>query len=100
MSDNPTPALAPEVSPLLEADPNSVNILTAERIDDIFNKKPILLTDADLQQAVEYYRRERDRYKVESQEKDQKKTAAGPRRRAGPAPKSVSEALQSGMDLL
>lgn len=96
MSDpSPPPSpLAPEVSPLLEADPNSINALIAERIDEIFNKPPALLTDEDLRVQVEYYRRERERFLLESQ---QKPVRQGPRKKA---PTSVKEAIASTIDLL
>lgn len=96
MSDNNPPApLAPAVSPLLEADPNSVNELIANRIDEIFNKPPALLTDDDLRVQVEYYRRERLRFLLESQNKPAR--ASGPRKKT---PTSVSDALGSDVDLL
>jgi len=99
MSDPTTrPALAPEVSPLTEADPNSLNILIQERIDEIFNKKPTLLTDDDLRVIVEYYQKERLRFKAESQIKEAKpKAPAGARRKV---PTSVAEALSTSLDLL
>ena len=90
----PTSPLAPEVSPLLEADPNSINELIQQRIDDIFNKPPALLTDDDLRVQVEYYRRERQRFLIESQNKPAR---SAPRRKT---PTSVSDALDSSADLL
>jgi hypothetical protein len=96
----PSPsALAPEVSPLAEADPNSLNTLIQERIDEIFNKKPTLLTDNDLRVIVEYYQKERLRFKAESQVKESKSKApaAAARRKA---PTSVAEAMSTSMDLL
>ena len=97
MSDEPTEPspLAPEVSPLAEADPNSVNVFIQERVDEIFNTPPALLTDEKLQVAVEYYRRERARFLLESQNKPAR--ATGPRRKA---PTSVQDALDSSADLL
>ena len=96
MSDNNVSPLAPEVSPLLEADPNSINELIQGRLDDIFNKPPLLLSDDDLRIAVEYYRKERARFMVESQTK----AAAGPRGPRKKTPTSVSDALASTSDLL
>lgn len=97
MSDEPTTPspLAPETSPLAEADPNSINAFIQERVDAIFNKPPALLTDNDLQVAVEYYRKERARFVLESQNKPAR--ATGPRKKA---PTSVSEALKSSLDLI
>ena len=96
MSDQPgISPLAPIVSPLTEADPNSVNELIADRIDAIFNKKPLDLTNADLRLQIEYYRRERQRFLVESQAK----IAAGPKVRK-PVPTSVADAIASTQDLL
>lgn len=92
----PTSPLAPEVSPLLEADPNSINTFIQERVDKIFNKPPLLLSDEDLKVAVEYYRNERVRFAKESLNKESK-----PRVKAGTkAPKSVKEALASIEDLI
>jgi hypothetical protein len=91
MSDSP---LAPQTSPLLEADPNSLNELIQERINDIFNTPPLQLTDDKLRVAVEYFRRERERFVKESAEKPQR---TGPRKKT---PTSVSEALSSSADLL
>lgn len=75
-------------SPLSEADPNSVNTLIAERITDIFNKPPLSVTDSDLNAMVDYYQRERMRFKAESQLKEQR-----PRGTARRKPESVAEAL-------
>lgn len=97
MSDIPTEPtpLAPAVSPLAEADPNSINAFIAERVDAIFNKPPALLTDDDLKIAVEYYRKERARFLIESQNKPAR--ATGPRRKV---PTSIADALNSTTDLL
>ena len=89
----PISPLAPDVSPLAEADPNSINELIQQRIDDIFNKPPALLTDEDLKFQCEYYRRERARFLIESQTKPVRATT---RRKA---PTSVKEALESSSDL-
>lgn len=98
MSDEPQDQpLAPVESPLVEADPNSINTLIAGRIDDIFNKPPLLLSDEDLRFTVEYYRRERARFMTESAAKEAKPRVAGKRRAV---PKSVAEAIQSSVDLL
>jgi hypothetical protein len=97
MSDN-TPSLEPiGGSPLTEADPNSLNELIQERITDLFNKKPISVSDADLIQMVEYYRRERVRFKAESLAKEQKEPKPRGAKRA--TPKSVVEALASAEEL-
>lgn len=88
--------LSPTVSPLGEADPNSVNVLIAERITDIFNKPPLLVNDMDLELMIEYYQRERVRFKAESEIKEQR-----PRTKGRKVPDSVGEALaQATVDLL
>jgi hypothetical protein len=100
MSDKEIPIspLAPEVSPLTEADPNALNELISQRIDDIFNKPPLLLNDSELQVMVEYYRKERQRFMQESILKESKpRAASGPRKAA---PKSVAEAIANSADLL
>jgi len=89
----PASPLAPAISPLAEADPNSVNALIADCIDEIFNKNPLALTDADLQVQIDYYRRERQRFLVESEAK----IAEGPKKRR-PVPKSVAQALTPAED--
>ena len=100
MSDTPLPTLAPMVSPLLEADPNSVNDLIAERINQIMNKPPFDITvdgdDSDIAVLVAYHRRERARFLLEAQAK-----TAGPRSGARKkAPGSVAEALVANADLI
>lgn len=85
--------LAPETSPLVEADPNSLNELIQGRIDEIFNKPPLMLSDDDLRLQVEYYRRERLRFLKESENKPPR---SGPRKKT---PTSVSDALSSSTDL-
>lgn len=93
-----TSPLAPAVSPLLEADANSINDFIEDRVNEIFNKKPLLLSDDDLRIAVGYYRQERQRFMVESQAKANKApSATGGRRKT---PTSVSDALSSSADLL
>jgi DUF438 domain-containing protein len=88
---NPEPSpLAPEISPLTEADPLAVNILISSRLDSIFNKNPLELTDEDIRLTVEYYRKERARFITESQAKE----AAGPRVKKTP-PKSVAEVTKT-----
>ena len=67
----------PPPSPLLKADPNSINELIKERIDEIMNIPPLakdaegnyLLTDDKLRLQVRYYQQERLRFLKESQEK-------------------------------
>lgn len=89
MSDEPPPSpLAPKVSPLGEADPNSLNGLIDERIDDIFNRKPQLITDADLRFMVEYYQSKRLTFLQESQVKELK-----PKGQRRAAPTTVADAL-------
>jgi predicted ATP-binding protein involved in virulence len=106
MSDNQSPAspLSPVVSPLLEADPNSLNELIQERIDEIMNIRPLMkdqngnyiLTDAKLTEMVNYYRKKRVIFLKESQQKELK-----PReKRQKKPPASVAEALASSEDLL
>lgn len=99
MSDT-KPTLAPAVSPLLEADPNSINDLIADRISQIMNKPPFDITidgdDSDIAVLVAYHRRERARFILEAQTK-----TAGPR--SGPrkkAPASVAAALAGTADLI
>lgn len=92
----PPSPLAPAVSPLEEADPNSLNDLISSRIDAIFNKPPREITDDDLSAMVNYYRKERFRFMAESQAKE----AAGPKPRRKPVPTSVADALASNADLL
>jgi hypothetical protein len=104
MSDNTNndiAPLAPEVSPLLEADPSSVNEFIAHRLNDIFNKPPLTLSDDDLKVAVDYYRRERARFQIESMSKPPRaaKGTVTPKAKKA-APKSVAEALASTLDLL
>ena len=92
MSDEaPVSALAPEVSPLAEADPNALNEFIEKRVDEIFNRRPGEgWTDAELQIMIGYYRKDRERFKLESE----KKLAEGPKtRKKGPAPTSVKSAM-------
>lgn len=94
MSETPQISpLAPEVSPLVEADPNSVNEFIQSRVDEIFNTPPMLVTDEMLRIGVEYYRKERARFLIESQNKP---VRAGPRKKV---PTSVKDALDSSSDL-
>lgn len=103
MSDQPNP-LAPAVSPLIEADPNSINELIQQRVNDIFNIPPLkrdadgnfVLDDAKLSIAIEYYRKERLRFMSEAATK----AATAPRAAKKTVPKSVAEALASTADLL
>ena len=100
MSDEPTsPApLAPAVSPLEQADPNSINeLIDSERLDRIFNTPALNLTDDDIRFQIEYYRKERHRFLLESQQKEANKAA--PRAKKA-APKSVADALVSSADLI
>ena len=101
-----SPLAPPGDSPLKEAEPGSINELIKDRIDEIFNIRPTekddegnyLLTDRKLDQMVEYYRKERTRFLVESQEKEAKAATKGTRKAV---PKSVAEALATrGEDLL
>jgi hypothetical protein len=86
MSDAASP-LTPATSPLTEADPNSLNELVSERLNEIFNKPPLSVSDDDLRLMVLYYQKERLRFKQESLEKESKPKT----RRTTPA--SVKEAL-------
>jgi hypothetical protein len=92
--DNAASPLAPLVSPLLEADPNSINDLIQSRIDDIFNKPPLLLSDADITAAVEYYRKERARFLLEAQTKPARGNGSAKRK----TPSSIAEALNARPD--
>jgi hypothetical protein len=97
MADEIISPLAPETSPLAEADPNSLNELIAVRVEEAFNMQPLLLTDDHLRACVEYYRRERARFLIESQNKPARATAGTRRTKA---PTSVADALASSTDLL
>jgi hypothetical protein len=88
--------LAPETSPLSEPDPNSLNELIESRIDDMFNKPSLKITDADLKVMVEYYQKERLRFKIESDQKDQKPKGTRSKR----APTSVADAIAGTADML
>lgn len=94
MSDELMP---PGASPLTEADPNSLNTLIAERITDIFNRPPLMISDADLDAMIEYYQRERLRFKQESEMKEQRPRGTSRKK----TPESVAEALEiATVDLL
>ena len=98
MSEEQAPSpLAPAVSPLLEADPNAINDLIRERINDIFNTPPLVLTDTELLVQIEYYRRERHRFALESAQKALKDPGE---RKTRKVPTSVKEALTPASDLL
>jgi hypothetical protein len=98
MSDDYVSPLAPAVSPLTQADPAAINEFVEQRVDAIFNKPPLSgITDDELMVMVRYYREKRQIFLTESAAKE----AKGPtRRRTGPSPKSVAEALASTSDLL
>lgn len=89
----PAESLAPPVSPLAEADPNAINVLIQERIDELFNKPPLSLSDVDLQAIVEYYRQQRVKFAAEAATKP-------PRKARAKAPTSVKEAITATVDLL
>lgn len=91
----PTSPLAPEVSPLTEADPNSLNEFISNRVAELFNTVPLKITDDDLKVMVEYYQRERARFKLESDQKEKKEPKAAKRK----TPTSVADAI-SGLDLI
>lgn len=91
----PAPTLAPTTSPLAEADPDSINLLIKQRVSEIFNTRPLLLSDEDLRIAIGYYRRERVRFQQESAVK-----ANAPPKARKKTPTSVAEALISADDLL
>ncbi len=95
-NDNTPMALAPEQSPLDEANPESLNELLGERINKIFNMKPLDLRDNDLADIVKYYRNERLRFLQE----EQRKAAEGPKTARRKVPKSVAEAIQASIDLI
>ena len=91
MSDsNPLP---PTVSPLREADPNSLNVLIQERVAIVFNTKPSLVSDPQILVSIEYYRKERVRFKLESELKEQKPKGNG--RKGKGQPTSVADAIES-----
>jgi hypothetical protein len=86
--------LEPDFSPLAEADPNSVNILIGERINKIMNTRPADITDDDLAAMVAYYRSERARFILESQNKAPRaKPGTKPAAKPKAAPKSVAEVM-------
>ena len=89
--------LAPEFSPLEEADPNAVNVLISDRINRILNTRPLDLTDDDLSAAIDYYRKERARFILESQNKVPRAVAAAAKRKV---PTSVADAIATSVDLL
>ena len=99
----PTSPLSPATSPLLEADPNSINELIKERIDEIMNIPPLakdaegnyLLTDDKLRLQVRYYQQERLRFLKESQEKESR-----PRAKRQPRAVAAEEAKVALRDLL
>jgi hypothetical protein len=88
---NETSPLAPEQSPLAEADPNSLNEFIQNRVNEVFNKKPILYSEQDINDVVEYYQKERLRFKIESQQKELRPKAA--RGTSKKPPTSVADAL-------
>lgn len=90
MSENSP--LAPEMSPLAEADPASLNELVKTRINELFNKPPLSVSDDDLRIMVEYYRKDRARFVLESQVKVPR-AVANRTKAAKPAPQSVADAL-------
>ncbi len=89
--------LEPVVSPLAEADPNAINQFIQERVNRVMNTRPLSLTDEDLRVAVEYYRANRARFIIESQQKVPRSVAAAAKKAA---PKSVADALATSVDLL
>jgi hypothetical protein len=90
MSEIQPSPLAPDISPLAETDPLAINELIQSRIDDIFNKKPKLITDDDLRIACAYYRKERQKFQTASLVKESKPPTQ--RRKKEPI-KSVVQAL-------
>jgi len=100
MSDTPPNPLAPEVSPLTEADPDSINKLIAERINAIMNTAPLDLSiegdDSDLRVLIAYHRRERARFIIESQNKAASPRAPGRKK----VPTSVADAMVANADLV
>jgi hypothetical protein len=87
VSDQITNPLSPTASPLAEATPDSLNELVSERLNEIFNKPPLSVSDDDLRLMVVYYQKERLRFRQESQEKENK-----PKTRRT-TPTSIKEAL-------
>lgn len=91
--------LEPTVSPLDEADPKSLDELIQNRLSEIFNKRPMFLSDDDLNVAIEYYRRERQRFLLESEAKAAKGPKE-PRAAKRKVPTSVKEVLPDADDLI
>jgi len=76
-------------SPLAEADPLSLNELM-ERVRTIFNKRPLDLTDGDLETTKLFFRSQRAKFAQLAKERENTKLSK-PR---GPRATSVSEALK------
>ncbi len=81
-------ALSAAPSPLLEADQASLDILTDERLADLFNKSPSDTLDSELQAMARYYRSKRTQFLQE----EARKSSEPPRQRK--TAKSVAEALE------
>jgi hypothetical protein len=102
MSDTEPNPLAPQdgISPLAEADTDSVNLLISERINKIMNTPPLDLSDEDLAITVAYYRKERARFIIESQNKTTRpKAPPGQGKPKGPPPTSVADAIKAAQAL-
>jgi hypothetical protein len=98
-AQEPNPLAPQGTSPLAEPDPDAINVLIRERLDAVFNRPPREVSDEDLSVMVEYYRRERARFALESLNKPPKGTRNGTTRRRE-TPTSVADALRSSVDLL
>jgi len=105
MSDKNASLLAPEVSPLTEADPNSLDDLIGERLNTIQNMKPLDVSDEDLRALIVYYQKGRAKFILESQNKAPRaKPSAKPvpksQAKSGKVPQSVAEILSNNLKLL
>jgi len=98
MSDSEPSPLAPDVSPLAEADTDSVNLLISERINKIMNTPPLDLSDEDLAITVAFYRKERARFILESQNKASRPKAPAGQGKPKPAPTSVADAIKAAQN--
>jgi hypothetical protein len=83
---------------LVEADPDSINLLISSRINKVMNTRPEDITDEDLEMMVSYYRNERARFIIESQAKPPRaKPSAKPTAKTAA---SAQEALANAADTL
>ena len=84
-------------SPLLEADPSSINEFISDRIGEIFNKPSKSLTEDDLKIMVGYYRRERVKFLLDADAKALKEPKA---RKSSKPPTSVAQITTTWDDLI